>query len=34
ALPGVIFSVWHNISGALIALYYRRRAEAEAQAQG
>jgi BASS family bile acid:Na+ symporter len=24
ALPGAIFSVWHNISGALLALYYRR----------
>lgn len=30
ALPGVIFSVWHNISGALLSLYFRRRAEAEA----
>jgi BASS family bile acid:Na+ symporter len=26
ALPGAIFSVWHNISGALLALYYRRTA--------
>ncbi|WP_026459239.1 bile acid:sodium symporter family protein [Schaalia vaccimaxillae] len=25
ALPGAIFSVWHNISGALLAMYYRRR---------
>ncbi|VEI12906.1 bile acid:sodium symporter family protein [Trueperella bialowiezensis] len=33
ALPGVIFSVWHNISGALIALIYRRRAEAQARTQ-
>ncbi len=31
ALPGVIFSVWHNISGALIALFFRRRAEAQAK---
>ncbi|WP_406713376.1 bile acid:sodium symporter family protein [Trueperella pyogenes] len=30
ALPGVIFSVWHNVSGALVSLYFRRRAGAEA----
>ena len=24
ALPGAIFSIWHNISGSLIALYWRR----------
>jgi BASS family bile acid:Na+ symporter len=24
AVPGAIFSVWHNISGALIARLYRR----------
>lgn len=34
ALPGVIFSVWHNMSGALIALFYRRRAEASARHAG
>lgn len=27
ALPGVIFSVWHNMSGALVAFYFRRSAE-------
>lgn len=26
ALPGAIFSTWHNISGALLAMYYRRTA--------
>ncbi|WP_309080478.1 bile acid:sodium symporter family protein [Zhihengliuella sp.] len=25
ALPGAVFSVWHNVSGALIAAYWRRR---------
>lgn len=25
ALPGAVFSVWHNLSGALLAMYYRRR---------
>jgi BASS family bile acid:Na+ symporter len=25
ALPGAIFSVWHNVSGALLAAYWRRR---------
>ncbi|MGH3652812.1 bile acid:sodium symporter family protein [Glutamicibacter sp.] len=25
ALPGAIFSVWHNLSGALIAAYWRRK---------
>ncbi|MFD5276989.1 bile acid:sodium symporter family protein [Pseudarthrobacter sp. NPDC058362] len=30
ALPGAIFSVWHNISGAVLAAYWRRRgAQAE-----
>ncbi|ALA67004.1 bile acid:sodium symporter family protein [Corynebacterium lactis] len=24
ALPGAVFSVWHNISGGLLAMYYRR----------
>lgn len=24
-VPGVIFSVWHNLSGALLAAYFRRR---------
>ena len=27
ALPGAVFSVWHNISGALLAMYYRRTAD-------
>ncbi|MCZ4150050.1 Bile acid:sodium symporter, partial [Escherichia coli] len=26
ALPGAVFSVWHNLSGALIAAYWRRKA--------
>lgn len=26
ALPGAIFSIWHNLSGALLAAYYRRTA--------
>lgn len=25
ALPGAVFSVWHNLSGALLAAYFRRR---------
>jgi BASS family bile acid:Na+ symporter len=25
ALPGAIFSVWHNVSGAILAAYWRRR---------
>ena len=25
ALPAAVFSVWHNVSGALIAAYWRRR---------
>ena len=25
ALPGAVFSVWHNLSGAVLALYYRHR---------
>ncbi len=25
ALPGAIFSVWHNVSGAVLAAYWRRR---------
>jgi BASS family bile acid:Na+ symporter len=25
ALPGTIFSVWHNISGSLLASYWSRR---------
>ncbi|MDM5200686.1 bile acid:sodium symporter family protein [Fictibacillus enclensis] len=27
AVPSAIFSVWHNISGALVATYYRKQAE-------
>ena len=28
ALPGAVFSVWHNISGSLIAGYWTRKMEA------
>ena len=28
ALPAAIFSIWHNLSGAVLAVYYRRRGEA------
>lgn len=31
ALPGAIFSVWHNVSGAVYAAFLRRRAAAEAR---
>ena len=24
-IPGAIFSVWHNISGAVVAYFYRKR---------
>lgn len=24
ALPGAVFSIWHNLSGAVLAMYYRR----------
>ncbi|WP_394277076.1 bile acid:sodium symporter family protein [Luteococcus sp.] len=27
ALPGAVFSVWHNVSGALLAMVYRRTAD-------
>jgi bile acid:Na+ symporter, BASS family len=27
ALPGAIFSIWHNLSGALLAWYWRRRGD-------
>lgn len=27
ALPAAIFSIWHNLSGAVLAMYYRRSAE-------
>jgi BASS family bile acid:Na+ symporter len=30
ALPGAIFSVWHNVSGSLLATYWARKAESEA----
>lgn len=30
ALPGALFSVWHNISGALVATYWARRAPGDA----
>ncbi|MFC7375562.1 bile acid:sodium symporter family protein [Brachybacterium sp. GCM10030268] len=32
ALPGAVFSIWHNLSGALLAVYYRRSAERKAPA--
>jgi BASS family bile acid:Na+ symporter len=32
ALPGALFSVWHNISGSLIATYWARRPPADAPA--
>jgi BASS family bile acid:Na+ symporter len=25
AIPGAIFSVWHNISGSIVANYYNRK---------
>jgi BASS family bile acid:Na+ symporter len=31
ALPGAIFSVWHNVSGAVLAAYWRRRGAAAAR---
>lgn len=31
ALPGAIFSVWHNISGPLLATYWRRRTTEQVQ---
>lgn len=33
ALPGAIFSIWHNLSGALLSVIYRRLAEREAASQ-
>ena len=27
ALPGAIFSVWHNVSGSLLASYWARKSE-------
>jgi BASS family bile acid:Na+ symporter len=27
ALPGAIFSIWHNISGSILAAYWRRNNE-------
>ncbi|MGO1321245.1 MAG: bile acid:sodium symporter family protein [Galactobacter sp.] len=27
ALPGAVFSIWHNLSGAVLAMYYRRTAD-------
>ena len=27
ALPAAIFSIWHNLSGAVLAMYYRRSAD-------
>lgn len=31
ALPGAIFSIWHNLSGALLAMYFRRTADRTAE---
>jgi BASS family bile acid:Na+ symporter len=28
ALPGALFSIWHNLSGSFLAGYWHRRAEA------
>ncbi|WP_311776722.1 bile acid:sodium symporter family protein [Trueperella abortisuis] len=33
ALPAVIFSVWHNLSGAFLSMFYRRSAERAAPAR-
>jgi BASS family bile acid:Na+ symporter len=33
ALPGALFSVWHNISGALVATYWARRPPADVPAK-
>lgn len=33
ALPGALFSVWHNISGALLAAWWKRRAPKPARAR-
>lgn len=27
ALPGAVFSIWHNLSGAMVAMYFRRSAD-------
>lgn len=32
ALPGAIFSIWHNLSGAMLAAYFRRTASRSAEA--
>jgi bile acid:Na+ symporter, BASS family len=33
AVPSAIFSVWHNISGPLVATYFRKKSEKEEQLQ-
>lgn len=33
AIPGAVFSVWHNVSGALLAGFFRRRADREETSQ-
>ncbi|MFC9090342.1 bile acid:sodium symporter family protein [Nocardiopsis dassonvillei] len=33
ALPGALFSVWHNVSGALVATYWARRPPADVPAE-
>ena len=30
AIPGAIFSVWHNVSGSIVANYFARKEEKEA----
>ena len=27
ALPAAVFSIWHNLSGAMLAMFYRRSAD-------
>lgn len=34
ALPGAVFSIWHNLSGALLAAYFRRRDARAASTHG
>ncbi|MDO5699334.1 MAG: bile acid:sodium symporter family protein [Dermatophilus congolensis] len=32
ALPGAVFSIWHNLSGAFLAMYFRRRSDVTREA--
>ncbi|MNN92392.1 hypothetical protein D3C81_2106690 [compost metagenome] len=34
AVPSALFSVWHNISGALLSTWFRRMGEPVAEAEG